>query len=371
MISVEAISALVGSLQEAALGTAGWSTALEGFCSWMGCDAIGLTLATQRTRRLLSDFCTGLPAEAIAAYNGHFWTEDLVPGALRRVAVGTARRITEIVPETRLRQSALYNEWALPCGMKDSMFVNLGQEGADRLTLCMTAGKPECFARPELPRALQILAPHLKLALRTRARLCALDAANDRALAALEHVRDGLAVVTPGRVVLLRNAAATEILSRRDSLILQGDRLGAACDAETLALRNLVERAGGRGGDIHRTGGSLRITRLSGDRPIVVHVLPLREQPAAQEEAGVLVLMIDPDLRAEPDLALMREVFGLSAAEAVVAARIARGDNLKSIAEDLAVYLTTVRTQLQNVFAKTDTHRQADLVRLLLRTGVA
>jgi DNA-binding CsgD family transcriptional regulator len=42
------------------------------------------------------------------------------------------------------------------------------------------------------------------------------------------------------------------------------------------------------------------------------------------------------------------------------------GADLKEISEELSISLTTVRTHLQHVFDKTDTRRQAELVRLLL-----
>ena len=62
----------------------------------------------------------------------------------------------------------------------------------------------------------------------------------------------------------------------------------------------------------------------------------------------------------------MRRLYGLTQAEAEVAVRVLRGDGLKPIADELSVSLATVKTHLQHVFDKTDTHRQAELVRLLL-----
>jgi DNA-binding NarL/FixJ family response regulator len=43
-----------------------------------------------------------------------------------------------------------------------------------------------------------------------------------------------------------------------------------------------------------------------------------------------------------------------------------RGSGLKPIAADLALSMATVKTHLHHIFNKTDTHRQAELVRLLL-----
>ena len=43
-----------------------------------------------------------------------------------------------------------------------------------------------------------------------------------------------------------------------------------------------------------------------------------------------------------------------------------RGHGLQAVANELRVTLSTVRVYLQRVFEKTGTHRQAELVRLLI-----
>jgi DNA-binding CsgD family transcriptional regulator len=59
--------------------------------------------------------------------------------------------------------------------------------------------------------------------------------------------------------------------------------------------------------------------------------------------------------------------FGLTPAEARIALGIAHGDSLATIAKEHGVSVKTARTQLKAVFAKTATHRQAELAALLLK----
>ncbi len=54
------------------------------------------------------------------------------------------------------------------------------------------------------------------------------------------------------------------------------------------------------------------------------------------------------------------------AAEARLTAALAAGQSLKDYATGSGIALCTARWQLQQVLAKTDTHRQSDLVRLIL-----
>ena len=110
-------------------------------------------------------------------------------------------------------------------------------------------------------------------------------------------------------------------------------------------------------------GDTLLCPRPSGLRPYVVHVLPCDR---AGQTACALVVVIDPELIPEPPIAMLRRLYGLTHSEALVATRVLRGEGLRAIADDLSVSQATVKTHLQHVFAKTGTHRQSELVRLLL-----
>jgi DNA-binding CsgD family transcriptional regulator len=76
-----------------------------------------------------------------------------------------------------------------------------------------------------------------------------------------------------------------------------------------------------------------------------------------------------PDLDALPEAARLRAEFGLTKAEARLALCLARGWSLATAAEAFDVKLTTVRSQLQQVFSKTGTSRQAEFVAMLLSRG--
>jgi DNA-binding CsgD family transcriptional regulator len=67
----------------------------------------------------------------------------------------------------------------------------------------------------------------------------------------------------------------------------------------------------------------------------------------------------------------LRAEFGLTKAEARLALCLAEGSSLASAAQGFNVKLTTIRSQLQQVFAKTGTSRQTELVAMLLSRGHA
>jgi DNA-binding CsgD family transcriptional regulator len=68
-----------------------------------------------------------------------------------------------------------------------------------------------------------------------------------------------------------------------------------------------------------------------------------------------------------PPAAILAKTFRLTPAEAKLACIIARGASPEIAAGELKISRETARNQLKSVFAKTDTHRQSELVALLLQ----
>ncbi len=112
----------------------------------------------------------------------------------------------------------------------------------------------------------------------------------------------------------------------------------------------------------------LLLRRMSGRRGLVADVMPVadtRENPLAR--AAVLILLTDLDLIPAPANQDLRRIFGLTPKEAELAARIATGERLESVAEALSISREHARQRLKIIFEKTATHRQAELVALLSR----
>jgi DNA-binding CsgD family transcriptional regulator len=109
----------------------------------------------------------------------------------------------------------------------------------------------------------------------------------------------------------------------------------------------------------------------SGRRPLSVLVAPLRgEHPFVLEPVATAILFVtDPDRVVSAPRSHLRELYGLTEGEARTAEALLEADRLADVAQKLGVSLATVRTLLQRVFEKTDTHRQSELVRLMLAHG--
>src|SRR5262249_45711349 len=71
--------------------------------------------------------------------------------------------------------------------------------------------------------------------------------------------------------------------------------------------------------------------------------------------------------RPGPPPPILAKTFGLTPSEAKLACIIARGAPPNIAAQELKISRETAQNQLKSIFAKTDTHRQSELVALLLQ----
>ena len=114
----------------------------------------------------------------------------------------------------------------------------------------------------------------------------------------------------------------------------------------------------------------MRVVRPSGKRPYVILVAAVSKRyPAlAALRPSVCIVINDPDGQRPLPYDRLREVFGLTEAEARLAALLAGGEELRSAAAQLKITYGTARSRLTEIFLKTETRRQTELIKLLLIT---
>jgi DNA-binding CsgD family transcriptional regulator len=102
--------------------------------------------------------------------------------------------------------------------------------------------------------------------------------------------------------------------------------------------------------------------------PVIVRIWPFEgpeHQPAQEVRALLTLNALGP--RPGPPATILAKTFRLTPSEAKLACIIARGAPPDIAARELKISRETARNQLKSVFAKTDTHRQSELVALLLQ----
>jgi DNA-binding CsgD family transcriptional regulator/PAS domain-containing protein len=184
----------------------------------------------------------------------------------------------------------------------------------------------------------------------------------EAALAAFEV--SGLAVALFDRLgKVLRLNAAAEALLGTDLMIAHGRIASADHDATAAlnrALHALLWAASGQA-----LAPPVALPRAD-KRPLLAYaVRPPAICGDALAACQAVVVFIDPDARPQPPETHLKTAFGLSPAEARLAARLATGEGLADAANRLGVTYETARTELKRVFLKLGVSRQSELVLLL------
>ena len=118
-----------------------------------------------------------------------------------------------------------------------------------------------------------------------------------------------------------------------------------------------------------RPAQALILTYEQGQPGLILQISPLPPHPARTDgraEAAMLGVLIDRSNTPTLDPTMLRDLFGLTAAESRVAEAYLRADTVKDVAALLGVSANTVKTHLAAAYLKTGCTRQAQLVRLLM-----
>ena len=367
MVTIDDFSRLVSAIYAAAVTPEHWDATLAELVSAFDGTGGGLGLASPTPGRAEMVCNVGVDPSAKRTYNEYYGRLDHVMAAIAHGPVGLVRTGTELIlPHVH---SEFHADWIRPNDLEDGMFVRL-TEGAICQWLAIAAPRrSEPFDTTERVTLMRQLVPHLEQAIGTQGKLAALARRHADLTEAIELVQHGILIVVAGCRVVHLNSAAENILTAGDGLNIRASgSITATVMHADRELHRLVRRALGDGSSRIPSGGSFTCPRPSGQRAYAVHVVPLGREctELITSAATALVLIIDPAREPEPDAATLRRMYGLTNTEADVALRVLRCEGLNPVADELSVSLTTIRTHLQHVFDKTDTHRQAELVRLLL-----
>jgi DNA-binding CsgD family transcriptional regulator len=358
MVTIEEYSRIVSTVHSAAITPEHWFDAMALIRHTFGATS-GAVIVNDGAGRTIK--CASLSPDAMLAYGDYYHAVDYVIDTVESSPVGLTRGGAELVAlNTR---SEFYADWLRPNHMEDGLFVRLTDDAQPMCFLVAAPRGRDDFSTADRRAVVDALVPHLQQALRCQAYLTDLVMLAEDLAQAIDGMRHPTIVVGPEGAALHVNSAATAILAHADGLYLAHGRLNAGHAAGAAELRRGIGRALGEV-DGTRSGSSFLCQRRSGQRPYVVHVTPF--SAGEQRSPRALVIVIDPDADREPPSALLRGLFELTDAEVTVALRVSRGHGLQTIADELSVTLATVKTHLQHVFAKTATHRQAELVRLML-----
>ena len=187
-------------------------------------------------------------------------------------------------------------------------------------------------------------------------------------LVALDRLSLGVVVADRDGQVIFTNKSAGETLAAGDGLMVcSGNKCRASESEDTKALVTLIGEVIDKPIDDLEDTAAISITRPSMKRPYSVFVSPLEFQDGASNQRQFAALFVsDPDQLPIPTAEHLMRLYDLSRSQALIVQNLALGMRVEEAAQEAGVTVSTARTYLKQVFSKTDTSRQSELLKLVL-----
>ena len=366
------LAALLGSIYDAGADLDAWPQALTQVGLYVGCESSVFSLLKVDGSAVLNVQDVRGDAEAFALFIRKFTSPDTNP-AVGRLATAVPDEIVlreQDLTDAQWHRAALYREVYRPAGLYHGLGAvvlktrrHIGLLGLQR------PRKAGAFTQRELARLTRVLA-HLRRAVSVTAKLADMEGMARVHEMLWDRMPYGIALLDAEAKLIWANRAAWTILDSGDGLSARAGRLQAARLGDHAALSNLLSAAiATRAGVTEASEGTLAVSRPSLRRPYALLAAPAPSVSSFVfgRRPAVVVVLTDPEQ--EPDVAPARLVrlYRLTPREADLCVLLMQGLGLDEIADRLGLSRHTTRQHLRQVFQKTATHRQAELVRLLLR----
>lgn len=230
---------------------------------------------------------------------------------------------------------------------------------------------PEDTAQVEI---LSKLSPHLRRAGRLHIRLDDIKTRVGQLTNVLDHMRHPAILATDQGRLVIANEAATRLFD--PARILNIDSSGKIVTCSPKATRQLwdaIETATRPASQAGAEQATDIIVYGKDQTPLIslsVLGLPGRDSTARASAGDGSIMIVGREfVPAAVSVDTLRSAFGLSAAEGRLLSLLVSGATLRQAAEVIGVSYSTVQSQLKSSFAKTGTHRQAELIALAMRLG--
>jgi DNA-binding CsgD family transcriptional regulator/PAS domain-containing protein len=279
--------------------------------------------------------------------------------------------LDDLLSDAELIASDYYQHYLQPIGLFRILGVDTGDPDGLLARLRFSRRREEAAFSDRDRELLALITPHLRQALEIYARLNHMASERDIYAGAVDQLSVATIILDEKGRLLNTNAMASALLKEGDGLSLRGKHLhieGRNTNRELQAALASVIRAQ-QAGETSLVK-ALRVPRPGARSPLglVIRPVPVSEWGEGQAGPCAAVFISDPDQRDSASQQTLGELFSLTPAEANVAILLARGLNLAEVSEAQNISPHTARAQLKSIFAKTGVSRQAELVRMIIKS---
>lgn len=301
-------------------------------------------------------------------YQGRYYA--LNPFRHERMRTGETYRWSDFVEGETFRASEFYRNFCRPLDFEYATCLCVAGAGGGNTWLYLVRSEQQGdFSEGELA-ALRRLSPHLQRGLRLVARLQRMESEKTAYAATVDTLAIGTLVLDQHGGVLSANQRAEAILGAGAGIGLRQGRLRLEAREADRELQQLIDA-------LLRQPDPSRAEALALPRAgrtalgLLLRTLPAAAVRDNEPVPALVVYLTDPASHRLAPQELIARLFGLTAAEARLAALLADGMSLAEAAAALAISEGSARTYSKRIFAKIGVSRQAELVRLVLKSVAA
>jgi DNA-binding CsgD family transcriptional regulator/PAS domain-containing protein len=282
---------------------------------------------------------------------------------------GVACNIYDRVPREVFLRSRFYNELLKLDNDTDVLALNVTFGNTYLGSLKLSRREPVgVFGLLEKSLMMRIY-PHLKVALEIYERSRRQYLENNAYIKAIDQLAFGVVILNERGHVIRVNETASRMMKESQLLRVVGNYLQAGePDHETL-VANAIKAMLGDKGTTANAAGSLKISADKPVRSLYMLLKPIQEstpESGSSPPAGVAIFLSVDKLQHNVSIEAFAKLYHISRAEMALVTELLDGASIIEASTTLGISENTARVQLRSVFTKTDTHRQADLIRLVL-----
>jgi DNA-binding CsgD family transcriptional regulator len=362
------IDDLLGSIYEGPLETVPWRSFVELFYEAMDALLAALILRppSEGDRGLLISEM-GSVAQWESAYLDRYFALD----PFVNLQLGEVVTLQELAPMESFVQSEFYTQLMQPMGAFYALAVDVREpSGLEARLRAARSAEAREFGEREKELCARIV-PHLQRSLQIHGRLRRVESERDLYAGAVDQFAVGTILLDEQGQVLQMNQVAARLIEEGDGLTVEDGTLRAGSSEETLELKRLISQAlAAQKAKNPAIIEALRVRRAPEGKQIrlVVRPVPVAEWSPGKACPAVAVFIGHPEDRTTAPVAIVQQLFDFTKAEALLARLLANGMTLDEAASELGIARNTARAHLRRIFSKTGVTRQAELVRLILRS---
>lgn len=187
---------------------------------------------------------------------------------------------------------------------------------------------------------------------------------------AIEHSDVATIILRDDCSIAFANPAAKQIMGTGKGIALSNDKLVCSGVADMLRLQTAVAHLCREGTKTVEPSPILAVER-AGRRPLLIGLIPIdSSDPKLSHCATCIAYICDPERNLSELIEPICSYFNLTQRETKLVALLIEGTPLCEVADHMSISEQTARSYLKQIFAKTETHRQMELVQLVLRSSI-